>query len=180
MMRTLILLLLFTSKLAYAAGGKNVAKTLSTNTPPTAGSGQPWCVGNPWPLSRDLPIANVVTQLEGFQGSRRIAILQWGWGEIVQGHPKHMIAPIFKYLAGTETNSDLRGYYELMGYLAMNGVDVNTAMKYWPKRQTLNPTRLSLKAMCDDYQKFLDKRQPQSLKKKSAGKKPPSKKSSAP
>jgi hypothetical protein len=127
-----------------------------------------WCVINKWPLSRATPLHKVVEQLQTFQGSQRIFLLQWGWGEIAMGKPNHMVAPIFSYLAGTEPNENLREYYDAMGALAQGMVSVEDAMKVWPKRMRLVPVanRLTLAQMCEDYQKALAmKRTPQSNKK---------------
>jgi len=128
-----------------------------------------WCVGPEWPVSRESSISELAADFEGID---RFELTQYAWGELTTAQAKPMFAPILQYLAATENNDELRGYYKAMGYFALGRKELPESLKTWPARAAFNGKGFSLEELCQMYRKSGGKapvRAPDSVK---AGKKP--------
>lgn len=130
---------------------KTLVFTLALILPHTALAATPtWCQGKVWPISRDLSIQELTPQLERMD---RWEIVEFAWGELTTAQPKPMFAPLLQYLAGTENNADLRGYYKAMGYFTLGKQELPAAIAKWPKRQPYNGQGFTQEELCDLYVK---------------------------
>lgn len=130
-----------------------------------------WCEALTWPASRDASISELAADFEGVE---RFELTQYAWGELTQAHAKPMFAPILQYLAATENNDELRGYYKAMGYFALGRKELPAALKKWPERPAFNGRGFSLEKLCEMYRKSggpVPTRAPDSVKAAKKGKK---------
>lgn len=107
-----------------------------------------WCAGPLWPAARDTSISTLTAE---FAGADRFELTQYAWGELTHEQAKPMFAPILQYLAATETNDELRGYYKAMGYFALGRKDLPESLKKWPERAAHNGQGFTLEELCQMY-----------------------------
>jgi hypothetical protein len=127
-----------------------------------------WCSGPTWPTSRDTSIAELAAD---FENADRFELTQYAWGELTSAQAKPMFAPILQYLAATESNDELRGYFKAMGYFALGRKELPEGLKKWPDRAAHNGRGFSLEELCQMYRKSggaVPARSPDSVKAKKA------------
>ena len=110
----------------------------------------PKCTTTEWAANRNLPLKVFKSTLDK---TPRNQIIQMAWGEILRQKPDSVAFPLLQYLANTETNKDLRGYYLTMGMMLNPGVDLSDTVKTWPKRPAHHDSLYSLQELCDLHQK---------------------------
>lgn len=124
-----------------------------------------WCVGLEWPVSRDSSISDLAGD---FENTDRFELNQYAWGELTSAQAKPMFAPILQYLAATENDDELRGYYKAMGYFALGRKELPESLEKWPERAAYNGQGFSLAELCQMYRKsggVVPARAPDSVKK---------------
>jgi hypothetical protein len=142
----------------------SVVLTLFFSLPARAES---WCRALTWPVSRDSSLSEMKEDLAKID---RFELVQLAWGELTTEQKKPMFAPILMYLAGTENDADLRGYYKAMGYFALGKTELPEALKEWPKRAPYDGKGFPLSDLCKMYResggKVPSEREPDSQKPK--------------
>lgn len=109
-----------------------------------------WCAASTWPASREASMPELAAD---FQGADRFELTQFAWGELTHANAKPMFAPILQYLAATENNEELRGYYKAMGYYALGRKELPEALKKWPERAAYDGKGFTLEELCQMYRK---------------------------
>jgi hypothetical protein len=108
------------------------------------------CQSITWTKPRDLPIKAFKEMLDK---TPRREIVQLAWGEILNDSNKTVAAPVLQYLAGTESNDTLRGYYKAMNSMITRGLTPEEAILAWPKRVPARKPIYNLKQLCELYRK---------------------------
>ena len=101
-------------------------------------------------MPRDLPI-NAFKEI--LDATPRQDVIEMAWGEILNDSNKTVAAPLLQYLAGTEPQNLLRGYYKAMNSMITNGLTPEEAIQAWPKRVIARKPIYTLEQMCDLYKK---------------------------
>ena len=108
------------------------------------------CKSSQWTKPRDLPIKGFKEILDA---TVRQEVIAMAWGEILNDSNKTVAAPLLQYLAGTEPNATLRGYYKAMNSMITNGMTPEESIQAWPKRVMARKPIYNLQQMCDLYRK---------------------------
>lgn len=108
------------------------------------------CKTTKWATSRNLPITQIKQKLDTVP---RSTIVQMAWWEIVNQSTASMAGPILQYLAGTEQDSLLRGYYKSMHAMITPGLTPEDAIQTWPRRPASRKSIYTLMQLCELYKK---------------------------
>lgn len=90
----------------------------------------PACKQKVWPISRDLKIPEIIGELQNLP---REEVRQYAFWELAHQNPKSMDIPLLKFLAGTESDNDLAGFYGGIAVLTY-GKRLEELVKGWPQR----------------------------------------------
>lgn len=111
-----------------------------------------FCRAKRWRDRRDLSKQQLVLKLSSMPRER---IRQMAWGELLSKHPQPIFPFLFIYLAKTEPNNLLSGYYEGVLYIMNQSIPWRKVAEQWP--QPVDLRQLNLKAwtlptLCKEYQ----------------------------
>jgi hypothetical protein len=115
-----------------------------------ANAGTPDCKPDEWKSNPNLPLKNIVHILEH---TSRPQIIQLAWGEMLRADQTRSLAlPVLQYLASTEQEKPLRGYYKVLELSITSGLEPRSLLKTWPVRYAQQQkTTLTLPQLCDLY-----------------------------
>lgn len=87
-----------------------------------------------------------------FDQTDRKTLIQSFWGELLQEQPRKILIPVIQYLAQSEPNPSVTGYYQAMAVAAGIQRPVDIEIEAWPQHSS-NPHKVkaNLKELCDLY-----------------------------